>query len=79
MPSLIPLTLLCFVAGLYYIYVMSSSLLDAGDAPQPDGTLKDALEILWNYDADKSLPFPLGTAHASPPSVSHSLDVIVEA
>lgn len=72
MPSLIPLTLLCFVAGLYCIYVMSSSFLDAGDALQPDGTLKDGLEILWNSDADKLLPFPLGTAHASPPSVSHS-------
>lgn len=74
MPSLIPFTLLCFVAGLY---VMSSSLLDAGDALRPDGTLKDASEILWHYDEDESIAFPSGSVHPPPPSVSHSPDTIV--
>ena len=31
-----------------------------GDAVRPNGTLKDASEIVWNYDADESLPFPSG-------------------
>ena len=50
---------------------MSSSPLasNLGDAVRPDGTLKDASEIVWNYDADESLPFPSG-GDSAPASVS---------
>lgn len=37
---------------------MSSLAPDIGDAVRPDGTLKDASEIVWNFDADDSIPFP---------------------
>ena len=39
---------------------MSSLAPGIGDAVRPDGTLKDASEITWNYDADDSIPFPSG-------------------
>jgi hypothetical protein len=39
---------------------MSSLAPELGDAVRPDGTLKDASEIIWSYDADESIPFPLG-------------------
>jgi hypothetical protein len=29
-----------------------------GEALRPDGTLKDASEIVWSFDADDTLPFP---------------------
>ena len=44
---------------------MSPSLSDHGHALQPDGTLKDASEILWTYDEDELLPFPLDSAPTS--------------
>ena len=47
---------------------MSPSLSALGDAVQPNGTLKDASEILWQYDEDESLPFPSGSAPMLPPS-----------
>jgi hypothetical protein len=37
---------------------MPSSSSELGDALRPDGTLKDASEINWSFDADDSLPFP---------------------
>ncbi|KAH9035215.1 hypothetical protein EDB85DRAFT_1889441 [Lactarius pseudohatsudake] len=37
---------------------MSSVASDPGHAVRPDGTLKDASEINWSFDADKSAPFP---------------------
>ncbi|KAH9162941.1 hypothetical protein EDB89DRAFT_1912989 [Lactarius sanguifluus] len=36
----------------------SSTTPNLGDALRPDGTLKEASEIIWSYDADKSIPFP---------------------
>jgi hypothetical protein len=41
---------------------MSSFAPDLGDAVRPDGTLKDASEISWSFDADDSIPFPSGDA-----------------
>ncbi|KAH9160750.1 hypothetical protein EDB89DRAFT_1914437 [Lactarius sanguifluus] len=38
---------------------MSSTASDPGHAVQPDGTLKDASEIDWFFDADESTHFPL--------------------
>ncbi len=38
---------------------MSLIAPNLGDAVHPDGTLKDASEIIWSYDADDSIPFPL--------------------
>ncbi|KAH9171696.1 hypothetical protein EDB89DRAFT_1906827 [Lactarius sanguifluus] len=38
---------------------MSSTTSDLGQAVRPDGTLKDASEIVWSYDVDESTPFPL--------------------
>jgi hypothetical protein len=35
---------------------------DPGHAVQSDGTLKDALEIVWTYDTDEDIPFPSGSA-----------------
>jgi hypothetical protein len=35
-----------------------SSTPSLGDAVRSDGTLKDAAEILWSYDADETIPFP---------------------
>jgi hypothetical protein len=43
---------------------MSSLAPELGDAVRPDGTLKDASEIIWSYDADESIPFPLGSTHS---------------
>jgi hypothetical protein len=40
---------------------MSSLAPELGDAVRPDGTLKDTSEIIWSYDADESIPFPLGS------------------
>jgi hypothetical protein len=51
---------------------MSSSLSDHGHALRPDGTLKDASEILWSYDEDESLPFPLDDAPTPSSSGSHA-------
>ena len=45
---------------------MSSLAPEVGDAVRPDGTLKDASEIIWSYDADESIPFPLGSTHSIP-------------
>jgi hypothetical protein len=36
-----------------------------GDAIRPDGTLKDASEIVWSYDADDTIPFPSDNASGS--------------
>ncbi len=33
---------------------------DIGHAVRPDGTLKEASEMSWSYDADESIPFPQG-------------------
>ncbi|KAH9162047.1 hypothetical protein EDB89DRAFT_2080023 [Lactarius sanguifluus] len=38
---------------------MSSTTSDLGQAVQPDGTLKDASEIIWSYNVDELTPFPL--------------------
>ena len=38
------------------------------DAVHPDGTLKDASKIVWNYDADELLLFPSGDS--APASIS---------
>src|ERR1700761_8328857 len=46
---------------------MSSSTDNLGDAVRSDGTLKDASEIVWSYDADDSVPFPTGSTSASLP------------
>jgi hypothetical protein len=51
---------------------MSSSLSNHGHALRPDGTLKDASEILWSYDEDESLPFPLDDAPTPSSSGSHA-------
>lgn len=51
---------------------MSSSLSDHGHALRPDGSLKDASEILWSYDEDESLPFPLDGAPTPSSSGSHA-------
>ena len=40
---------------------MSSTSLDLGHAVRSDGTLKDASEMEWTYDADESTPFPSST------------------
>jgi hypothetical protein len=32
---------------------------------RPDGTLKDASEIVWSFDADDSLPFPQASGDPS--------------
>ena len=52
---------------------MSSFSGDLGDAVRSDGTLKDASKIVWNYDADDSIPFPSevgSTSHLSSSSTS---------
>ena len=46
---------------------MPSSTDNLGEAVQSDGTLKDALKIVWSYDADDSIPFPAGSTSASLP------------
>jgi hypothetical protein len=57
---------------------MSPSFSDLGDAVRPDGTLKDASEILWQYNEDESLPSPSDSASMLPPSSgSHSPATIV--
>lgn len=38
-----------------------SSTTDPGHAVRPDGTLKEASEIVWTYDADEDIPFPSGS------------------
>lgn len=37
---------------------MASFTPNLGDAVHPDGTLKDASEISWSFDADDTIPFP---------------------
>jgi hypothetical protein len=54
---------------------MSSFAPDVGDAVRPDGTLKDASEINWSYDADESIPFP--SDNASGPSSGHAPATVV--
>jgi hypothetical protein len=44
---------------------MSSLAPELGDAVRPDGTLKDASEIIWSYDTDESILFPLGSTSGS--------------
>jgi hypothetical protein len=39
---------------------MSSPAHDLGGAVRANGTLKDASEITWAFDADESIPFPAG-------------------
>ena len=46
--------------------VSSALFMPEGDAVQPDGTLKDASEMTWNYDADESIPFPSGSTSVAP-------------
>ncbi|KAH9162062.1 hypothetical protein EDB89DRAFT_1913507 [Lactarius sanguifluus] len=45
---------------------MSSTTPNLGDAVRPDGSLKDASEIPWSFDADETIPFPSDTSR--PPS-----------
>jgi hypothetical protein len=45
---------------------MSLFASDLGDAVQPDGTLKDASEIVWSYDTDELIPFPSGDSGTLP-------------
>ncbi|KAF8257327.1 hypothetical protein EI94DRAFT_1924825 [Lactarius quietus] len=47
-------------------HFMSSTTLDRGHAVRADGTLKDASDMLWTYDADELLPFPPSTASRVP-------------
>jgi hypothetical protein len=42
----------------------SSNAPVLGDAVRPDGTLKDASEIVWSYDADDTIPFPPSASEA---------------
>src|SRR6266571_5705171 len=49
---------------------MSSIAPDLGDAVHPDGTLKDTSEIIWSYDADDSIPFPLDSLFGTRPASS---------
>ena len=59
---------------------MSPIASNHGDAVRSDSTLKDAPEIIWSYDADKSIPFPSGdNAHSSPPSGGHAPPTAVTA
>lgn len=52
---------------------MSSITSNLGDAVRSDGTLKDASEINWSYDADESVPFPPGSnSHDTQPSGRHA-------
>jgi hypothetical protein len=44
---------------------MSSLAPELGDAVRPDSTLKDASEIIWSYDTDESILFPLGSTSGS--------------
>jgi hypothetical protein len=39
---------------------MSSPAHDLGGTVRANGTLKDASEIMWTFDADESIPFPAG-------------------
>ena len=50
-----------------------SSFTGFGDAVQPDGTLKDASEIVWTYDDDESIPFPSEGSASDPPSSSTTM------
>ncbi|KAH9028309.1 hypothetical protein EDB84DRAFT_1563144 [Lactarius hengduanensis] len=49
---------------------MSSTTSDLGQAVRPDGTLKDASEIVWTYDVDESTPFPLDNVTGTHPFFS---------
>ncbi|KAH9013537.1 hypothetical protein EDB85DRAFT_2158120 [Lactarius pseudohatsudake] len=49
---------------------MSSTTSDLGQAVRPDGTLKDASEIVWSYDVDESTPFPLDNVTGTHPFFS---------
>jgi hypothetical protein len=56
---------LCFFESLtptelFTSSTMSSPAHNLGGAVRADGTLKDASEITWNFDADESIPFPAG-------------------
>ena len=53
---------------------MSSIASNLGDAVRSDGTLKDASEIIWSYDADETIPFPpCANSHdAHTPSGTHA-------
>lgn len=52
---------------------------ELGDAVRSDGTLKDASEMIWSYDADESIPFPSGdtSGSRSVPSDRHAQAVLV--
>ena len=53
---------------------MSSIASNLSDAVRSDGTLKDASEIIWSYDADETIPFPpCANSHdAHTPSGTHA-------
>ena len=57
---------------------LSLSAPDLGDAVRPDGTLKDASEINWAFNADESIPFPAGQNTGDHPASlgSHAPDVM---
>jgi hypothetical protein len=48
----------------------ASTTTDPGHAVRSDGTLKDASEIAWMYDADKDIPFPSGSTSGQEPHPS---------
>ena len=53
---------------------MSLSLFTGfGDAVWPDGTLKDASEIVWTYNDDESIHFPSEGSASDPPSNSTTM------
>ena len=59
---------------------MSPIASNLSDAVRSDGTLKDASEIIWSYDADEIIPFPSGdNTHSSPPSGGHAPPTAVTA
>jgi hypothetical protein len=48
----------------------ASTTTDPGHAVRSDGTLKDASEIAWTYDADEDIPFPSGSTSGQEPRPS---------
>ena len=52
---------------------MASTSSYLGDAVRPDGTLKDASEIEWSFDADETVPFPLTSGDPSGDSSTTTL------
>jgi hypothetical protein len=56
-----------------------SSFSNPGDAVRSDGSLKDASEMLWSYDADESIPFPSDNASGSHTTSRHAPATVVAA